>query len=155
MAVTGAVLLLAGIAMAILVSTSDEGQSRIISECRTPLAKTASCDGVDRSWIECKWTFRAEGKPDEALCERFLRLAPGHLGQGNAEDYDDVEKFSEISCGDLGLPERMRCFRATRSEPEATHHYLEAFDAECRSGIVLRACNDSLEEAAAQRKSAE
>lgn len=125
------------------------GGSKPIVECRTPLGPTASCSGRDKSWTECNWTFRAEGTPPLELCERFLRLPSGRKGEGDVLDYDDVEKFSEVDCRGFKLPDDMRCFRAQRSKLEERQLYLQAFDGSCRNAVILRACNSSLEKAAA------
>jgi hypothetical protein len=45
---------------------------------------------------------------------------------------------------DYGLPRGLRCFFGERQEPEAHQRYVQAFDAACRKGVVLRSCNEPL-----------
>ena len=92
-------------------------------------------------------SFRAEGRPDPALCERFLRLPGGHRSNAETADYDDVRSFTEIACSDWGAPEESRCFRGIRHEHEATNRYLLAFHSDCSSALVFRSCNTPLDTA--------
>jgi len=130
------------------VALVDYGESRNISKCRAPLVGDATCSGFNDSWIECRWAFRAEGRPEPALCERFLQLPVGYQGNGDVADYDAVRSFSEVACADWGTPEESRCFQGIRQEHEATNRYLLSFDSSCSASVVLRSCNQDLEVAA-------
>jgi len=123
------------------VALVDYSESSKITKCRAPLVGDATCSGFNDSWIECRWAFRAEGRPEPALCERFLQLPIGHRGQGDANDYDDVRSFSEVACADRDIPLAHRCFVGFRPEHEAAHRYFLAFNSDCSSATVLRSCN--------------
>jgi len=127
------------------VTLVDYSESSKITKCRAPLVGDATCTGFNDSWIECRWAFRAEGRPEPAVCERFLQLPAGYQGPGETADYDDVGSFSEVHCSDWRAPIGDRCFVGSRHEHEATNRYLLAFDSDCGSATVLRACNSSLE----------
>jgi hypothetical protein len=123
-----------------------------IKECRAPLVGDFECAGFNDSWTECKWAFRAEGRPERALCERFLRLPRGYRSDAETRDYDDVRSFSEVDCDDWSLSKVSRCFEGARHEHEATNRYLLAFNSDCRAAVVLRACNQGLDVAARQHE---
>jgi hypothetical protein len=55
-----------------------------------------------------------------------------------------------VDCTLLGLEAGFACFYCQRPEPEAHNEYLQAFSPGCDRGIILRACNHSLEFAAWQ-----
>lgn len=130
--------------------TSNEGTK--ITTCRAPLIGDVRCAGFNDSWTECNWAFRAEGRPERPLCERFLRLPKGHRSDAEARDYDDVRSFSELDCANWSLSGVNRCFEGARHEQEATNRYLLAFASDCRAAIVLRACNQGLDVAAQQHE---
>lgn len=130
----------AGFVALLLWAAEDAGPKRFTT-CRTMLRSTERCDGLNASWTECSWSFHAEGEPDPTLCSGFLRRPKRG---GKVSDYDHVEAFEEQDCADYGLPEHLRCFVGTRREHEATHRYLQAFDEACRTGVVLRSCNEPL-----------
>jgi len=132
------------------VGLEDADAARRITECRTPLVGDTTCSGINDSWIECRWAFRAEGRPERSLCERFLQLPAGHRGNGETEDYDDVRSFSEVECSVWAVPDDRRCFEGVRREHEATNRYLQAFDSDCGTAVVLRSCNYPLDVAARQ-----
>jgi hypothetical protein len=132
----------------VALDTWDEGTQ--ITECRAPLVGDVECAGFNDSWTECKWAFRAEGRPQRSLCERFLRLPKGHRSSSETRDYNDVPSFSEVECTDWDLTGVSRCFEGARHEHEATNRYLLAFDSQCRAAVVLRACNQGLDIAAQQ-----
>lgn len=129
------------------VALVDYTESGKITKCRAPLVGDSTCTGLNDSWIECRWAFRAEGRPEPALCERFLQLPPGYRGHGETADYDDVGSFSEVPCSDWRVPVGDRCFVGFRHEHEATNRYLMAFDPSCSASVVLRSCNEELEAA--------
>lgn len=132
----------------IALDTWDEGTK--IEECQVPLVGDVECAGFNDSWTECKWAFRAEGRPERPLCERFMRLPKRYRSDAETRDYDDIESFSEVPCSDWGFLGVSRCFEGARHEHEATNRYLLAFDSDCSAAIVLRACNQELKAAAAQ-----
>ena len=132
----------------VALDTWNEGSK--ISECRAPRVGDVKCSGFNDSWTECKWAFRAEGRPERALCERFRRLPKGYRSDAETRDYDDVQSFTEADCSKWDLSGVSRCFEGTRHEHEATNRYLLAFDSECRAAVVLRACNQGLDVAARQ-----
>jgi len=123
-------------------------ESSKITECLAPLVGDSKCAGFNDSWIECRWAFRAEGRPEPALCQRFLELPTGYQSQGEVADYDDVRSFFEVACSERDIPEESRCFKGTRHEHEATNRYLLSFDPDCSASVVLRSCNENLEVAA-------
>lgn len=134
------------------VALVDYNESSKITKCRTPLVGDATCTGFDDSWIECRWAFAAGGRPQAALCDRFLDLPPGYRSQGEVANYDDVRSFSEVACGDWDLPGGHRCFEGVRHEHEATNRYLMSFNPRCSVSAVLRSCNEELEVARRYRK---
>lgn len=143
----GFAALVAGTCM-IALRTWNEGTR--ITECRAPLVGDYECKGFNDSWTECKWAFRAEGRPERPLCESFLQLPSGHGSDAETRDYDDVRSFSEVDCAKWGLPGVSRCFEGARFEHEATNRYLLGFESDCRAAVVLRTCNQALDTAAAQ-----
>jgi hypothetical protein len=120
-------------------------ESSKITECRAPLVGDSTCTGFNDSWTECRWAFRAEGRPAPDLCERFLQLPAGYQGSGETADYDDVRSLSEVECRAWGLSSGNRCFAGTRHDHEATNRYLLSFSPDCTASIVLRSCNQDLE----------
>ncbi|WP_143195680.1 hypothetical protein [Archangium sp. Cb G35] len=133
------------------------------ADCRTPLAQLSRCFKWDNSWTECRVVFRAEGVPEKALCERFLRVtepvastlparAPSALPGQTPEPctYTDERRWTRVDCKHVGLEANLACFYCQRSQHEAHNEYLQAFDPACERGIVLRSCNHSLQFAAQQ-----
>jgi hypothetical protein len=127
-------------------------ESAKITECGAPLVGDFECAGFNDSWTECGWAFRAEGRPERPLCQRFLGLPRGYRGGADTTDYHDVRSFSEVDCTDWNLSGTSRCFEGAREEHEATNRYLLAFEPDCNAAVVLRACNQTLDVAAAQEK---
>lgn len=143
----GFVVFAAGTCM-VALDTWNEGTK--ITECRAPLMGDFKCAGFNDSWTACNWAFRAEGRPERPLCERFLRLPSGYQSSAETRDYEDVRSFSQADCTAWGLSGVSRCFEGARHEHEATNRYLLAFDSDCRAAVVLRACNQGLDVAAQQ-----
>ncbi|MEM7137483.1 MAG: hypothetical protein AAF500_12930 [Myxococcota bacterium] len=148
LAVTATVL--GGLSLAMFSAMRDAQESRLVDDCRAPLEPGYVCGGYDDTWIECNFAFRAEGRPERALCREFLSRPRGFRGAGEPADYDDVESFSETECAPWGIPHRFRCFVATRREHEATHRYLQAFSPKCSDALIFRSCNAPLEDAVSQ-----
>lgn len=122
-----------------------------ITKCRAPLVGGTTCAGTNESWTECKWAFRAEGRPERPLCQRFLGLPKGYRSDAETRDYDDVRSFSEVDCSNWDIAHTSRCFEGARHEHEAVNRYLLAFDSSCRAAVVLRTCNQDLDVAATQK----
>lgn len=126
-------------------------QSTEITECRVPLTEDHECRGFDDSWTECRWAFRAEGRPEPSLCRRFISAPTRRSSGEGVRDYDDVDRFTAVPCAPWGLAEsRFRCFEGVRTEHEAVNRYLLAFDRDCEDAVILRTCNLPLEEAERQ-----
>ncbi|MEM7435003.1 MAG: hypothetical protein AAF436_07615 [Myxococcota bacterium] len=138
---------LGGLTVAIVSAMRDAEEARIVDDCRAPLEPGYVCGGYDDTWIECNFAFRAEGRPEQALCRQFMALRRGVQGSGEPADYDDVEGFSETECAPWRIPQRFRCFIGTRSEHEATNRYLQAFARDCTEALIFRSCNAPLEAA--------
>ncbi len=133
------------------------------ADCRTALKELNRCFRWDNSWNECRVASRAEGVPDRELCERFLRMkdpaastlparAPSALPGQTPEPctYTDEHRWTRVDCELVGLKAELTCFYCQRPQHEAHNEYLQAFDSACERGIVLRACNHSLQFAAQQ-----
>ncbi len=116
-------------------------------DCRTALAQTTSCAGEDTSFQECHYRFRAEGVPSAPVCAAFLASAAGgpapvDAGSGCLET--SPGEWTEVACASVHIETALRCFRCVDATPEAARVLVQAFDARCERGVVLKSCNQAL-----------
>lgn len=125
------------------------GQGRIVrlSDCRTSLALTTSCQVDDRSWQECRYHFRAEGVPDRGICSAFLRSSAGASGvvpPGRCRE-ESPSGWRPVSCTAYHVESSMRCFLCAESASvEVSRQVLQAFDPSCTRAVVMKSCNEPL-----------
>lgn len=151
----GCCLMLLAIALfAVVVGTDVEARRFVLgvsirtdaAACDVPLRRIEACRHEDRSWIECRVAYRAEGEPDRDLCARFLESRGATPARGPCS-YERPAGWSPVACDEYGL-DLDRCFRCAFGGLEARHELLQAFDATCSRSVVARVCNDDLRRAA-------
>jgi hypothetical protein len=118
-------------------------------DCKTPFVETKSCRGEDSSFQECYWFFRAEGVPDRAVCQSYLRRGAPPFPSARSCDARSPQGWQNIPCAGVRLSATSTCFACRVPEPEAARHYVQAFDSTCTQAILLAACNAPIERAIA------
>lgn len=117
-------------------------------QCRSALLETESCEGEDTSFQECRYQFRAVGKPKPDVCRKFLAREGRSAGEmpsfAGACPETSPMSWRPVDCADFGIGPGFTCFRCDDPELERARHLLVAYDAGCQRGVVLKSCNQPL-----------
>lgn len=133
---------LAFLVFVFVILAEDAWGPKPITECRSGLAETHWCRGLNSSWTDCSWGFQAEGRPDLKLCRHFLSSRSTTVV---TSDFPEFDRFTRTDCADYGLDANMRCFFSEQQQHlDETNRYLLAFDGACTHSTVLRSCNEPL-----------
>ena len=106
------------------------------------LAEMSDCQGEDHSLKECRYYYRAIGKPDIQWCSR-LKEGASQQNQMQTCDFNKVESWISLPCATYGFDSKMNCYGCVLKEPEASKTYLFAYNQECTQAIEQETCNIS------------
>jgi len=131
------------IAVIAFISCQPFGAARKLSgsDCVTDaLDSIASCAGTDHTFTECRYYWRASGRPRRTLCESLV-ARPQPATAVTLHACEGSEFWSELHCADYSLPGSMRCFGCTDAKHEAVRTKIYAFSKNCETAWEQATCN--------------
>ena len=110
------------------------------SDCRPrKLLQLDRCDGVDETWQECRFYFRAYGTADRAWCQALAAAQSGP--QLPRCDFKDPSAWQRVTCADLAFPADYACYACLMGSGENDKVYVHGYDAACERSIEQVTCN--------------